>query len=119
MMCIVQILDWNVKAMSNTSRSFATYSIDEALGSAPVLAQLRDRLALSDRCFSHILPLIPITMRSRVKAGPIEERQWCLLVGSAAASTKLRQLLPTIQASLTQQGFEVSEIRIKVQTAGQ
>jgi hypothetical protein len=56
-------------------------------------------------------------MRHQVKAGPIEGAQWCLLVGSAAASTKLRQLLPSIQAALTEHGFEVTSIRIKVQTA--
>jgi hypothetical protein len=42
-----------------------------------------------------------------------------LLVGSAAASTKLRQLLPSIQAALTQHGFEVTAIRIKVQAASE
>jgi hypothetical protein len=56
-------------------------------------------------------------MRHQVKAGPIDGTQWCLLVGSSAASTKLRQLLPAIQTALTQQGFEVTSIRIKVQTA--
>jgi hypothetical protein len=93
------------------------FSLEEAAGSAPVLAQLRERLALSERCLGHVRALIPITMRHQVKAGPIEGTEWCLLVGSAAASSKLRQLLPTIQSALTQQGFEVTAIRIKVQNA--
>lgn len=103
--------------MSATSRSTTVFSLDEAVGATPVLAQLRERLAFSERCLGHVRPLIPITMRHQVKAGPIEGAQWCLLVGSAAASTKLRQLLPSIQAALTEHGFEVTSIRIKVQTA--
>ena len=103
--------------MSATSRSTTVFSLDEAVGAAPVLTQLRERLALSERCLGHVRPLIPITMRHQVKAGPIDGTQWCLLVGSSAASTKLRQLLPAIQTALTQQWFEVTSIRIKVQTA--
>jgi hypothetical protein len=105
--------------MSATPRSSTVFSLDEAVGAAPVLAQLRERLALSERCLGHVRPLIPITMRHQVKAGPIEGSQWCLLVGSAAASNKLRQLLPSIQAALTQHGFEVNAIRIKVQAASE
>ncbi len=56
-------------------------------------------------------------MRRHVKAGPIEEAEWCLLVGNAAASTKLRQLLPTLLLTLAREGSQVSAIRIKVQAA--
>lgn len=103
--------------MSATPRSSAMFSLEEAAGSAPVLAQLRERLAISELCLEHVRAFIPITMRHQVKAGPIEGSEWCLLVGSAAASSKLRQLLPTIQSALSQQGFEVTAIRIKVQSA--
>ncbi len=61
--------------------------------------------------------LIPASMRRHVKAGPIEEAEWCLLVGNAAASTKLRQLLPTLLLTLAREGSQVSAIRIKVQAA--
>ena len=61
--------------------------------------------------------LIPASMRRHVKAGRIEEAEWCLLVGNAAASTKLRQLLPTLLLTLAREGSQVSAIRIKVQTA--
>jgi len=66
---------------------------------------------------SEVQHLIPAAMRRHVKAGPIQDTEWCLLVGSAAASTKLRQLLPTLQQALTQGGLKVSAIRIKVQVA--
>jgi len=104
--------------MSTQPRSSTIVSLEEAVGAAPVLAQLKARMALSERCLAHILPLIPIGMRSQVKAGPIEDDQWCLVVGSVAASSKLRQLLPAVQASLSSHGFAVSAIRIKVQNAG-
>lgn len=102
--------------MSTTPRSSTVFSMEEAVGAAPVLAQLRDRLAHSERCLGLVLPVIPVTLRAHVKAGPIEDDQWCLLVGSAAASTKLRQLLPAIQATLSNHGIDISAIRIKVQT---
>ena len=57
-------------------------------------------------------------MRQHVVAGPLNEQEWCLLVGSAAASTKLRQLLPAFQRALTQSGAQVNAIRIKVQMPG-
>ncbi len=102
--------------MSTAPRSSTVFTMEEAVGAAPVLTQLRDRLALSERCLSIVLPVIPVTLRSNIKAGPIENDQWCLLVGSAAASTKLRQLLPAIQATLSNHGINMTAIRIKVQS---
>lgn len=40
--------------MSATSRSTTVFSLDEAVGAAPVLSQLRERLALSERCLGHV-----------------------------------------------------------------
>jgi hypothetical protein len=57
-------------------------------------------------------------MRQHVVAGPLNDQEWCLLVGSAAASTKLRQLLPAFQRALIQSGAQVNAIRIKVQMPG-
>ena len=44
--------------------------------------------------------------------------EWCLLVKSAAASTKLRQLLPSFLQRLNDSGVRLSHIRIKVQIPG-
>jgi hypothetical protein len=41
---------------------------------------------------------------------------WSLLVQSGAAASKLRQLLPELEAALLQQGWQVMPIRIKVQS---
>lgn len=101
--------------MSTTPSLSMVLSMDEAVDAAPVLRVLKDRLALSQRCLKHVLPIIPQTLHSHVKAGPIEEHQWCLLVSSAAASAKLRQLMPALQATLANHGLDITAIRIKVQ----
>jgi hypothetical protein len=93
------------------------FSLEQAAGAAPSLAALQERIRESQRCMEQVQHLIPSAMRRHVKAGPIQDTEWCLLVGSAAASTKLRQLLPALQLALTQSGMQVSAIRIKVQAA--
>jgi len=57
-------------------------------------------------------------MRSHIQAGPLREGEWCVLVRSTSAATKLRQLLPAFQQVLRESGSQVSAIRIKVQTPG-
>ena len=58
--------------------------------------------------------LIPETLRTAVKAGPIDGENWCLLVNNNAAMAKVRQLVPLIQASLVRQGWQVKSIRLKI-----
>ena len=94
-------------------------SLEQAVGAAPPLAALQERIRASRQCLEQVQHLIPISLRRHVKAGPIQDTEWCLLVGSAAASTKLRQLLPSLQRTLTQNGAQVNSIRIKVQIPGQ
>lgn len=59
--------------------------------------------------------LLPVSLRSCVKAGPIDGTSWCLLVDSNAAAAKLRQLIPALLAHLCDRGWEVTSIRLKVQ----
>lgn len=102
--------------MSTAPRSHhQMFSLEQAAGAAPSLAALQERIRESQRCMERVQHLIPATMRRHVKAGPIEDTEWCLLVGNAAASTKLRQLLPALLQALAQGGVQVSAIRIKVQ----
>jgi hypothetical protein len=56
-------------------------------------------------------------MREHVKAGPVDENGWCLLVQNNAAAAKLRQLLPALCAHLRTKGHPVNTIRVKVMTA--
>lgn len=104
--------------MIQAPRRQTTYSLEQAFGASPSLASLQERIRQSSRCLEQIQPLLPANLRKLVKAGPLEEGQWCLLVGNAAASTKLRQLLPTLLQELNQNGAQLSLIRIKVQVAG-
>lgn len=94
------------------------FSLEQAAEAAPTLAALQARIRESRWCLDQVLPLIPVTLRQHVRPGPLQDQEWCLLVPSAAASTKLRQLLPSLQQALTQKGAQVNAIRIKVQTPG-
>ena len=103
--------------MTNASRRHTMFSLEQAADAAPSLAALQERIRKSQRCMEQVQHLIPVAMRRQVKAGPILDTEWCLLVGSASTSTKLRQLLPALQQALTQSGLQVSAIRIKIQAA--
>jgi hypothetical protein len=101
--------------MSSAFRS-NIFSLEQAAGAAPHLAALTERIRVSQSQLGLIQHLIPATLRRHVKAGPIDDDSWCLLVSNAAVSTKLRQLLPDLQRSLVQNGAQVTAIRIKLQT---
>ena len=93
-------------------------SLEQAVGAAPPLAALQQRIWDSQRCLGCIRPVLPAALRPQVTAGPIGDGEWCLLVSNASVSAKLRQLLPTLLAALKQSGEQVTAIRIKVQTPG-
>lgn len=63
-----------------------------------------------------VLPLIPPGLRGSVKAGPLTDGVWCLLLANAACSAKMRQLVPALQAHLQTHGLPVSAIRLKLQS---
>ena len=86
----------------------------QAASGAPLLARLSQRIDESSRRFKAIEALIPGALRSAVKAGPIDEQSWCLLVSGNAAAAKVRQLLPLLQASLLRQEWKVVSIRLKI-----
>jgi hypothetical protein len=84
----------------------------QALQQAPVLAGLLERLEQSNAMLRQIKPLLPSGLE--VRAGPVEDRQWCLLVSNNAAAAKIRQLVPALTASLRSAGWPTESIRIKV-----
>jgi hypothetical protein len=88
----------------------------QAMQSTPTLANLAAIAAESARWLKVIQPLLPIAMRSSVKAGPIANTEWCLIAANSAVSSKLRQLSPSLAAHLRSQGCEVSSIRVRVQS---
>lgn len=102
--------------MNAPSRTRNMFSLEQAAGAAPTLAALQERIQLSQTCLRQVQHLIPDTLKKQVHAGPIEGGEWCLLLGSAAASTKLRQLVPTMLQALARNGAQVTSIRLKIQT---
>ena len=90
--------------------------VQKALTQSAPLASLLHRLRFSQQCMEAVQPLLPPGLRPYVKAGPVDEEGWTLLVANAAISAKLRQLHPRLMDTLAQKGLKVSAIRIRVQT---
>ena len=86
----------------------------EAAENAPTLAQFARLLKESSSRLQAIQPLVPLTLRQAIQPGPVDEKTWCLLVNSAAASAKLRQLIPVMERSLSEQGWKPLQIRLKI-----
>ncbi len=89
-------------------------TLQQAAQESPTLASLSMRLAQSQACLKAVQSALPGTLRASVQAGPLEAREWCLLVRSSAAAAKVRQLLPDCLALLKRQGLPVDTLRIKV-----
>lgn len=104
--------------MSTAFRTHTMLSLEQAVDSAPSLAALQQRIRDSQRYLEWVRPVMPEGLRQQVKAGPVQDAEWCLLVSNASVSTKLRQLLPALLTTLKQNGAQVNAIRIKVQTSG-
>lgn len=103
--------------MTTASRTPSMLSLEQAVVASPSLAALQQRIQDSQRCLEWVKPVLPAALQSHIKAGPIQDSEWCLLVGNASVSAKLRQLLPSLLATLMQHGAQINAIRIKVQTS--
>lgn len=95
----------------------SSVSLHQAANNSPSLARLADLVRESNQRLMAIETLIPVALRTAVKAGPIDGENWCLLVNGNAASAKVRQLIPLLQASLLRQGWKVKSIRLKIMIA--
>ncbi|RZJ02429.1 MAG: hypothetical protein EOP39_22630 [Rubrivivax sp.] len=94
----------------------APLTVEQAVSETPTLARLVGLARESTDRLASILPLLPAGLRAGLQAGPIEDGSWCLLVPNASAAAKLRQLLPALLAHLRSGGWQVTAIRLKVQT---
>lgn len=90
--------------------------IEDALGRNASLARLKQQLRDSQSRFEAIRPFLPATLASYTKPGPVDAQGWSLLVANASVAAKLRQLQPRLEQALKAQGWQVSDIRVKVQT---
>jgi len=99
----------------NTTRHLPqALSVRQAAQNDPSLARLAELVQDSNNRFKAIESLIPEALRPAVKAGPIDQESWCLLVSGNAAAAKIRQLIPLIQAQLLDNGWKVNAIRLKI-----
>ncbi|HMO46217.1 MAG TPA: DciA family protein [Rubrivivax sp.] len=92
-----------------------TLALGEALDQSRPLTSLLRRLQESQARLAAVRELLPETLRSQVRPGPLDDAGWSLLVPGGAAASKLRQLMPQLQAALQQQGWPATTIRIRVQ----
>lgn len=83
--------------------------IDSRVAQSPLLVQLTQQAARSQRLRERIEPLLPPALRPLVTAGPLEGDQWCVIVPNSAAAAKLRQLLPALLAELAKPDPAASE----------
>jgi len=98
------------------NRRFQPFTLQQAADGSPTLAGLLARARDVNERLRAIEELIPAEMRAAVQAGPAEGDVWCLLVQGSAAAAKLRQLTPRLVTRLRAKGWEVTSIRLKVQT---
>lgn len=77
-----------------------------------------ERARRSKDLLAHVLHRIPAGLRSQIQAGPLEETQWCLLVGNPAVAAKLRHLSPLLLQDLNLLDPKITGIRIKIQARG-
>lgn len=91
-------------------------SLQQATRESETLSRLCDLADESAQRLKSIESLLPGSLRAAVRPGPIDGAVWCLLLDNNAVAAKVKQLLPALQAHLRAKGWEVSAIRLKVQT---
>jgi len=86
----------------------------QAAQSAPGLAQLIGQAQGAQKRLQALKSLLPAPILNQLSAGPIEDGTWVLMIKSAAAANKLRQMAPAMSAHLRSQGWPIERIQIKV-----
>lgn len=90
------------------------YTVNQAVQASPVLANMVERVALSQSLFQRVLPHVPPALHSQIAAGPVDQGVWCILITNPAVATKLRHLRPTLIAALQAAGHPITDIRLKI-----
>jgi hypothetical protein len=105
------------RSAPHTSRGYGrAVSIQDALTHAPSLGALASRAAASVQCLARVAHLLPATLLAHVQAGPLEGGDWCVIVANSAVAAKLRQFQPILLTALQAPPYNVTSMRIKVQT---
>jgi hypothetical protein len=90
--------------------------IEQALQQSAPLVRLQQLMRDSNARFDAIRGCLPAAMAAHVKPGPVDHAGWSLLAANAAVAAKLRQLQPRLEDILRERGWQVSAIRVKVQS---
>ncbi|SFM21018.1 DciA family protein [Variovorax sp. OV329] len=98
------------------NRRFNPLTVLQATEASPTLAALAERARDSAERLRAVEDLIPREMRAGMQPGPVEDDEWCVLVGSNAAAAKLRQMAPMLVGRLRMRGWQVKTVRIKVRS---
>lgn len=96
------------------SRRHFSITLEQAAQASPALSQLVAQARDANARMKAIEPLLPPGLRHSIQAGPMEASTWCLIIKSNAAASKLRQLLPSLEAHLRTKGWDVQRIQLKV-----
>ena len=91
------------------------YSLQQAVRASPVLAQMAERVRLSQHLLEVVRPHVPPGLRDQIQAGPLDGDAWCVFVRNTAVATKLRLLTPALLAALRVDGQTIQQLRVKVQ----
>ena len=92
-----------------------SFTLLQATQDSPTLARLAGLATESSARLKAVETLIPASLRSGIRAGPIEGPVWCLILDNNAIAAKIRQLVPALEAHLRTKGWDVNTIRLKVQ----
>lgn len=85
-----------------------------ALNDSEALTGLLARVRESQARLALVADLLPEGLRGDVRAGPLDDTAWVLLVEHAAGAAKLRQLLPKLQQVLAAGGRDGPPVKIRV-----
>ena len=95
-----------------------TLALGEALGRSTPLSRLLQQARQSRERFAAVSPLLAPGLREAVRPGPLDEEGWQLLAAHGAAAAKLRQLLPRLEQTLSEQGWPAAPIKVRVLPKG-
>jgi hypothetical protein len=112
--CIVKLLAVNPKPPPVTPNALR---IEEVLGRSEPLARLQQLMRDSHARLDAIRAVMPAALAAHVRPGPVDEEGWSLLAANASVAAKLRQLQPRLEDTLRSRGWQVTAIRIKVQSS--
>jgi len=94
------------------------HTLAAALRDSEPLVGLMARVRESQARLALVTELLPAGLRGDVRAGPLDDTAWVLLVDHASGAAKLRQLLPNLQLALAESGRPGPPIKIRVLPRG-